>query len=127
MSENAVDLLAPGDHVCWIFDQDDEYLPAMARFVAGGLRERQRVVYLTGSVPSEAVVAGLASHTLGVPDAVCSGQLRLDPAGGRLDPAGMTAAVARAIYHAIAVGYTCFRHFAATVCACGRTYLSRYG
>lgn len=126
MSENAVDLLAPGDHVCWIFEQDDEYLPAMARFVAGGLRERQRVVYLTGSVPSEAVVAGLASHTLGVPDAVCSGQLRLDPAGGRLDPAGMTAAFARDIDQAIADGYTGLRLVADMGWARGETYLTGY-
>jgi DcmR-like sensory protein len=50
MSDYAVDRLAPGDHVCWIYGRDDEYLPAIARFVAGGLKERQRVVYLTGVV-----------------------------------------------------------------------------
>jgi anti-anti-sigma factor len=126
MTEYAVDLLAPGDHVCWIFEQDEEYLPAMARFVAAGLRERQRVVYLTGSAPAETVAAGLATYTPGVPDAVCSGALRLDPMGGRLDPAGMTAAFARDIDQAVADGYQGLRVVADMGWARGQTHLPGY-
>jgi anti-anti-sigma factor len=122
MSEYAVDRLAPGDHVCWIFEQDREYLPAMGRFVATGLRERQRVVYFTGSLSPETVAAGLALHTPGVPDAVCSGQLRLDPAGGRLDPAGLTAAFEHDIDRAIDDGYTGLRVIADMGWASGETH-----
>lgn len=101
-----LDVLAPGDHICWIVDRDTECLPTMARFVRAGLAQRQQVVCLTG--PGMPDLAG----TLDERAAVDSGQLWLGTAtdmylpGGRFDPAAVIGSFTRHINDAVAAGYT---------------------
>jgi anti-anti-sigma regulatory factor len=88
----AVDLLEPGDHVCWTFDDDERRLAAAARFVSAGIRARHKIVYVTDSLRPVALLAGLES--LGVPVAQVQGDGRLQVVaseqiyrtGGRFDP-----------------------------------------
>lgn len=106
-----VDQLQLGDHVCWIVDDDDQCLAAMARFVAVGLRERQRVLYFTESLLPAALLAGLQAHGVAVAQAVAAGQLQVYTAGdvylagGRFDPARVIDVLDRHVSEAVADGY----------------------
>jgi anti-anti-sigma regulatory factor len=72
-----VDPLRLGDHVSWIFDDDERRLRVMARLVGEGLDQGQKVLYLTGSLLPTALLAGLAAHGAPVAEAYGSGQLVL--------------------------------------------------
>src|SRR5689334_13680768 len=76
-SASVIDQLRLGDHVCWAFDGDDQRLAAMARFVAAGVRDGQKVLYLTESLLPLAVRAGLHSNGVEVDGALASGQLEI--------------------------------------------------
>jgi anti-anti-sigma regulatory factor len=110
-----VDQLQLGDHVCWIVDDDDQCLAAMARFVAVGLRERQRVLYFTESLLPAALLAGLQAHGVAVAQAVAAGQLQVYTAGevylagGRFDPARVIDVLGRHVSEAVADGYAGLR------------------
>jgi hypothetical protein len=88
----AVDLLKPGDHVCWTFDDDERRLAAMARFVNTGIRDRHKILCLTDSLRPVALLAGLESLGVPVTRSQASGQLHVAAAGqiylpgGRFDP-----------------------------------------
>jgi len=48
---SGVDGLGVHDHVCWLADEDDDWLPAGIDFLTGGLRVRQRLVYVGPHAP----------------------------------------------------------------------------
>ncbi|WP_020523699.1 MEDS domain-containing protein [Catelliglobosispora koreensis] len=75
--QEAIDRLELGDHVCWVFDDDQAVVEVTARYVAGGLSARQRVLYYTHAWLPEALIAGW--EALGVPAgaALRSGQLQI--------------------------------------------------
>jgi anti-anti-sigma regulatory factor len=130
MTDFPLDVLAPGDHICWIFERDAEYLPTMARFVRAGLAQRQRVVCLTGAgVPD--LADGLAGRG-GLAGAVGSGQVWMGTAtdmylsGGRFDPAAVIGSFSRHIDEAIADGYTGVRVIADMGWAAGYGHLPGY-
>jgi anti-anti-sigma factor len=107
---SAVDRLAPGDHVCWIFDDDEQCRAAMARFVAAGLDAGQKVLYVTERLLPAAVIAGLAAQ-----DALAAGQLQVCTADelylpdGRFDPARTIDALAAHVDRAARDGYAGLR------------------
>src|SRR5256885_3748493 len=110
-----VERLALGDHVCWVFEDQDECLAAMVRFVATGLAAREGVLYLTGSLSPASLVAGLEAHGVAAQRAIESGQLRVAPAAdvylsdGRFDPTAVLDACARYIDQAVEDGYAGLR------------------
>lgn len=109
MTDFPLDVLVPGDHICWIVDRDTGYLPTMARFVRAGLAEGQQVVCLTG--PAVPDLAGTPDGRAALDAAVDSGQLWLGTAtdvyltGGRFDPAAVIGTFTRHVDDAIAAGY----------------------
>jgi anti-anti-sigma factor len=68
------DQVALGDHVCWIVDDDDARMTAIASFVRAGLRARHRVIYC-GDDP-DLVLAGLERHGVATRAAIGAGMLR---------------------------------------------------
>ncbi|MEJ3746782.1 MEDS domain-containing protein [Actinomycetes bacterium KLBMP 9797] len=89
---SAIEQVRLGDHVCWAFSGDDQRLDAMARLVAAGVRQGEKVLYLTESLLPTALLAGLAARGLYAEEALERGQLDVRRAqetylaGGRFDP-----------------------------------------
>jgi hypothetical protein len=54
--------LLPGDHLCRVFDDEDEYLDAIAAYLREGLEAGQRVVHFVDEVRLGPVDASLARH-----------------------------------------------------------------
>lgn len=72
-----VDRLRPGDHVCWAFADDAERRALCAAAVRGGLRDDQRVVYLTAAVEPGEALAELARARVDTGAALRAGRLRV--------------------------------------------------
>jgi hypothetical protein len=106
-----VDRLQFGDHVCWVFDNDERCLGEMARFVDAGLRLGQRVLYLTESLCPTALLARLRADGVAAQAAVDTGQLRIRPAadvylsGAVFDPARAVDILDEQVNLAVAEGY----------------------
>ncbi|MDT4987967.1 MAG: hypothetical protein QOI74_2061 [Micromonosporaceae bacterium] len=109
------DRLQLGDHVCWVFDDDQRCLAEMSRFVGAGLRQRQRVLYLSASLLPVALLAGLQAGGVATRSAVDSGQLHVRRAadvylsGGELEPARAIDVLAGEVSRAVTDGYTGLR------------------
>lgn len=92
MSSSApLDQVALGDHVCWIVDDGNARLDALAGAVRAGLRQQDRVLYCGDD--AAAVLAGLEGRGVRTFDALASGGLRATSAAasyltaGAFDPA----------------------------------------
>jgi len=116
--ECGFDPLMPGDHVCWIFDDDGHCQAALARFVAAGLDAGERVLYATAARPPVEVLAGLAAGAAAadaVREAVHTGQLEVRAAeelylpDGRFDPVRTIDALAEEVDRAGRDGYAGLR------------------
>ena len=92
----AVDRLRLGDHVCWGFDDDGARLDAVARFVAAGVREHHRILYLTETELPAALREALAARGIPVDELLAVGQL---------EPAARVAALADYVAAAERTGY----------------------
>jgi anti-anti-sigma regulatory factor len=92
----AVERLRLGDHVCWGFDDDEARLEAVARFVAAGIREHHRVLYLTETRFPADLRAALEHQGVSVDELLAVGQL---------DPAARIAALADYVDAAERAGY----------------------
>ncbi len=75
-----VDLLRPGDHLCWTFDDERQRLAEMAGYVRTGLRRREKVVYFTDTMRPGDLLAGLRAHDLDAAAAAATGQVRVTTA-----------------------------------------------
>ncbi|HEX2774627.1 MAG TPA: MEDS domain-containing protein, partial [Micromonosporaceae bacterium] len=90
-----VDRLRLGDHVCWTFDDDRERSEAMAGYVRAGLRQMQKILCFTDSMPTSTLLGELEARGVAVDAGLRSGQLAVSTSddtyltGGRFDPAAM--------------------------------------
>jgi anti-anti-sigma regulatory factor len=64
-----------GDHVCWIYDSDEEHRKTLTHFVKEGLERDERVLYLARHSTLERVTAYLQDAGIAVKDALRSGQV----------------------------------------------------
>jgi anti-anti-sigma regulatory factor len=67
--------LHSGDHVCWIYDSDEEHQKILTRFFGEGLRRNERVLYLARRFTAEHVTAYLQGAGIAIEEALRSGQL----------------------------------------------------
>ncbi|GLW07174.1 hypothetical protein Misp01_23040 [Microtetraspora sp. NBRC 13810] len=72
-----VDRLAPGDHVCWTFDDHERHLKALARFVRSGLNRNDQVLYFTDTFLPDAFLAALDAYGVAVAAPQRTGQLQV--------------------------------------------------
>ena len=77
----------PGDHVCWVFESDDDLRTAALAFLADGLRRGETLVYVGDAENDGALRSQLA--TLGdVDQLIADGTLRVQAAQELYLPAG---------------------------------------
>jgi len=103
--------LRPGDHVCWMYDDERDRLAAAAGFVLAGLADGHRTVYCATGEPAAAMPATLRAGGIDVPAALRTGRLILAAAadvyltGGRFDPGECLARWSRGAEQARTDGY----------------------
>jgi anti-anti-sigma regulatory factor len=103
--------LALGDHVCWMFDEEEQHLDAMAAIVAAGIAARHKILYFTESLLPAALLAGMEARRVPANRAKESGQLRICPArdsyltGGSFEPYRIIDALDEQITEASSQGY----------------------
>lgn len=108
-------MLNPGDHVCAIYDGDDQLAHIVGEFLAEGLRKSERCWYLPASDSPEALRAALNTHHIDPTRAAERGALNiLSPNAaysvrGDFDPEETLAIFSNAIEDALADGFNGFR------------------
>jgi anti-anti-sigma factor len=106
-----VEALAPGDHACLTFSDQDERLDLVAAFVRDGLRGSARVMCLTESIAPDEFSAELVDRGVPAGEAVPRGQLMIFSseeswlANGDLSGLRMVDMIARHIDEAQRLGY----------------------
>ena len=110
-----IDRLMPGDHVCWSFDTDAERRRLTAAYVRGGLRKRQRVVYLPAAIDVDTALRELEDDGVRIGEALASGQLRVAApadsylAAGKFDGEATRTMFTAEVQQALADGWTALR------------------
>ena len=51
--------LAPGDHLCWVYDTEEEHRAVITPFLRQGLERGEKVLYIVDAHPAETVLAYL--------------------------------------------------------------------
>ncbi len=109
----AVISLDHGDHLCGLYETDDEHLQILTGFVLGGLRHNQKVVCIDDKDSAHALRAELL--TQGAEDAEKRGQLVFLPSsgayvhGGAFDPDKTIGLLRAWTEQALAEGYAALR------------------
>jgi hypothetical protein len=112
----AMSLVRHGDHICCLFDTDQEHLDIAARYIADGLRQREHCLYCGWSM---SVLRGfrdrLAKHGVDVDAMVKTGALTLATstdlhlAGGRFDAEWMLRLLSEKLETVMNAGFTGLR------------------
>ena len=107
--------LAPGDHLCWFYDTEEEHRAVITPFLRQGLERGEKVLYSVDARTAEAVLAYSRADGLEVEPYLARGQLCIltrDDAymrQGVFDPDGMVALLRAETARASAEGYTALR------------------
>lgn len=111
-----LDSIAPGDHMCLLYDNDDDYREVMVPFVRQGIEQNQRVLFVTGQRTADAIFESLiGDDSFPLQTAIDSGQLktlsekRAYFRDGVFDPDEMIARIEAETEEAIAAGYSALR------------------
>ena len=107
--------LAPGDHLCCLYQTEEEHRAMLTPFLRNGLERNEKVIYI-GDVRTANVIEGyLRDDGLYVKDYFERGQLKILGAGdaytksGVFDPEGMIALLQKETARAVAEGYSALR------------------
>lgn len=108
-------LLNPGDHVCAIYDTEEELAGIVGQFLAEGLRRAERCWYLPAADDPDALLVALARHGVDTAQAVERGALHVLSSNaaysvrGDFDPEETMVVFSHAIEQAFADGFHGFR------------------
>ena len=111
----AVRALRPGDHLCSLYQTEEERRALLTPYLREGLRSGQRVLHLPDDGDEEAVLDYLRSDGVDVAQYLASGQLRVLEASavyardGTFDPASAVALLRDEAERAQAEGYAALR------------------
>jgi PAS domain S-box-containing protein len=114
-AEQSVSNLRPGDHLCSIYEDENQHRELVTRFLADGLSLGQKVIFVCADQQPEEVLSWLRAAGKPADAAVASGQLEILRAdetytpGGRFDPDAMLDLVSRRSRQATAEGYPALR------------------
>jgi PAS domain S-box-containing protein len=109
--------LRPGDHICGLFETEDEYRALLVAFVRGGLERGEKVLCLIDSRGPDEILDLLRAEGIDVEPGVARGQLRVAPArkicvgGGDFDAEARIACLAAEADRALAEGFSALRLF----------------
>ena len=107
--------LVPGDHLCCLYETEEEHRAVLTPFLRQGLERGEKVLYIVDARTAEAVLAYLRENGLEVEPYLARGQLSIltrDDAymrQGVFDPDGMIALVRTETARALAEGYSALR------------------
>jgi len=68
--------LAPGDHLCWLHETEEEHQTVITPFLRQGLERGEKVLYIVNAHPAETVLAYLRGDGLEVEPYLAREQLR---------------------------------------------------
>ena len=111
----AVTGLAPGDHLCLIYESQAEQFAVMGLFVRTGLERGERCIYIADENTAESVVDALRAGGADVDKALASGALSVITKRdaylreGRFDPDLMIAFLGETVDEAVKAGYPAVR------------------
>ena len=107
--------LGPGDHLCCIYETEEEHRAAVVPFLRQGLERGEKVVYIVDARASETILGYLRDDGLDVESCLAGGQLTIltrDDTymrGGTFDPEGMIGLLSAETEQALAQGYPALR------------------
>lgn len=107
--------LEPGDHLCSIYETEEEHRAVLTPFLRQGLERREKVLYITDAPTAESILDYLRDNGIDVEPYLASGQLAIltsDHAytrGGVFDPDAMIALLGAETERALAEGYAALR------------------
>jgi PAS domain S-box-containing protein len=107
--------VGPGDHLCWLYADDEEHRALLAPFLRRGLEQNEQVLYIYALHPPQQVVGYLEEEGLAVEPYLASGQLALLSAdapsvrAGLLNPDGVVPFLEQATTRALEQGYRSLR------------------
>ena len=107
--------LEPGDHLCCIYETEEEHRVVLTSFLRQGLEQGEKVIYIVDARTAEAILGYLREDGLEVEPYVANGQLVIltrDQAymrEGVFDPDGMIELLRAETEQALAKGYPALR------------------
>ena len=107
--------IAPGKHLCQLYETEAEYKAITATFIAQGLRKGEKVIYAIEAHPADVVLSCLREADVNVEAVLASGQLTLVPAHNIytpneiFNPDTMLQLINTALQDALDEGYTGLR------------------
>jgi PAS domain S-box-containing protein len=111
----AIDELGPGDHLCCIYETEEEHRAVLTPFLRRGLERGERVLYIVDDRTAEQIIRYLREDGVRVEPYLAEGQLQLLTRtesyvrGGTFDPDAMIALLESETRQAVAEGYTALR------------------
>ena len=107
--------LQPGDHLCCIYETEEEHRELITSYLKRGLEKREKVIYIVDVRTAETVLGYLRDAGVEVEPYLSSGQLSILSVGesymasGVFDPDGMIGMLADETEKALAEGYSALR------------------
>jgi len=107
--------LKPGDHLCCLYETEEEHRAVLAPFLRQGLERGEKVVYIIDAHTAGTVLGYLREDGLDVEPYLARGQLSILTVGdaymreGVFDPDGMVALLQAETERALAEGYSALR------------------
>ena len=69
--------MGPGDHVCWVYETDEQFRAMVTPFLCQGLEQDEKVIYIVDELSAERVLCYLRNEEMTVEPYLASGQLRI--------------------------------------------------
>lgn len=107
--------LGPGDHLCCLYETEEEHRAVLTPFLRQGLERGEKVLYIVDARTAEAVIGYLRDEGLDAESYLDRGQLTILTADeaylkqGVFDPDGMIALLRTETEQALAEGYAALR------------------
>ena len=107
--------LQPGDHLCCIYETEEEHRELITSYLKRGLEKREKVIYIVDVRTAETVLGYLRDAGVEVEQYLSSGQLSILSAdesyvtSGEFDPDGMIGMLTDETEKALREGYSALR------------------
>jgi signal transduction histidine kinase len=111
----SIEDLQPGDHLCCLYDTEEEHRELMTLYLKTGLEKCEKVIYIVDARTAETVLGYLRDAGVEVEPYLSSGQLAILSvdeaymASGEFDPDGMIGMLTDETEKALAEGYGALR------------------
>lgn len=107
--------LQAGEHVCWLYDREEDHRAVMSQFLRLGLERGEKVIYVADTHTPEAILGYLRDEGLDPEAFLSQGQLVVTSCdavylqGGQFNPSALVARLRAETLRALGQGYTALR------------------